>query len=234
MGGVFELVFTLDGKSDSSDNYGAGVANHFFNMQFQWLVNGEVVFEKSVGPLEDISVSEEVCKVPRSLIQPDGTLEFTQRLNIYYYKEPSVNFNQFLDNRFSWTGSIAGSEEALPDGMLSMDNDYYKVSANVPTDFKGTIPIELTGYLPFSNSLIIETNLAPGSNVSVSSVDDLISPVSIDSSGRSIVNYYIDLIKQNNSLPTIGITISDNQKQAETSYRPEYWIGDNTTRYVEG
>ena len=65
-------------------------------------------------------------------------------------------------------------------------------------------------------------------------VDDLIYPVSIDSSGRSIINYYIDPIKQNNSLPTIGITISDNQKQVETSYRPDYWIGDNTTRYVEG
>ena len=203
-------------------------------MQFQWLVNGEVVFEKLVDPLEDISVSEEVCKVSRSLIQPDGRLDFTQRLNIYYYKEPSVNFNQYLDNRFSWTGSIAGSEEALPDGMMSMYNDYHKISANVPTDFKGVIPIELTGYLPFSNSLIVETNLATGSMVSVSSVDDLISPVSIDSNGRSIVNYYIDPIEHNNNLPSIGITISDNQKQAETLYRPEYWIGDNTTRYVEG
>ena len=76
-------------------------------MQFQWLVNDEIVYEKEVGPEEDMTDDNGNFEVPISIMPPNRAYKLRQRLNIYYPGRRDINFNYFLDDR-EWTWNVIG------------------------------------------------------------------------------------------------------------------------------
>ena len=226
----FRANFQINVKSSISEVWGSDefLDNYFFDMQFQWLVNDEIVYEKEVGPEEDMTDDNGNFEVPISIMPPNRAYKLRQRLNIYYPGRRDINFNYFLDDR-EWTWNVIGGdlEEVYADGF-SLKNDFQTTSGIARPGVQWNFGL-LYGGLPHSNEICVEYPHGDGKQLSVYTHE----PVTLVTTKPSFtvenqicrLQYAIIPSVIDQLLPDLIIQDEDGY---ENTYTPQNWICDHS------